>query len=50
MIFCGVVCFLWFFMVTMEKNENSLDCFINDGKIMFYIKQSRLKIEQCGAK
>jgi hypothetical protein len=30
------------------NNENSLDRFISDNK-MFYIKWSRLKIEQCGA-
>ena len=28
--------------VIMKKNETSLDRFINDEKIMFYIKQSRL--------
>jgi hypothetical protein len=34
----------------MKKIETSLDRSINDEKIMFYIKRSRLKIEQCGAK
>ena len=34
-----------------KKNfETSLDHFINDWNKMFYIKRSRLKIEQCGAK
>jgi hypothetical protein len=35
--------------VEILNNETSLDRFIDDKK-MFYIKRSRLKIEQCGAK
>jgi hypothetical protein len=34
--------------VKILNNDTSLDRFINDKKI--YIKQFRLKIEQCGAK
>jgi hypothetical protein len=35
--------------VEILNNDTSIDRFINNEE-MFYIKRSRLKIEQCGAK